>query len=481
MEKPDENRVGKFPSPYKLLKFQLSNALLLKRDSLLRSRGRGKEALFPEGVILSRGRIIDSKQFIVAVGRKEGVNLEQEKEQWKVGNTLFLKVATEPGSTVVQVIKSRRCSDYGKRYVLLEATEQSNIQHFEGQRVDIFASSDSSKVMGTIHDGGGSNSGGRDHSGQSNCKGVNYLVTLPPSKADDFDKLDNQLKVEKRVTVAILDSGVLMRQQDTAPGLDCKDLNHNGWDFVSDDPFPHDDHIGQHGSKVYSLVRKYASPGVRIMPVKVSNLNGALDLYDVLCGLEYARTHEANIINASWSFTSDGNNNPDTDFPLLLEAMKDLDASGVFVVAAAGNRNQYMPEANGEIARSLATGQRAPNIYPACYSAIQCNVITVTTIIKNRGGRFSAFENYSSKYVNTGALSDGNQSHSDGTFQIPGLSGRFAGSSFATPIVAGKLAKVLSEAMGYVSRRGAIRSIEGFHEEDDLASSIRDGGSYIDV
>lgn len=457
--------------PYRIVPGQLSNRELLKNDRRVKDP---TQRLFPVEAIISRGRIINPQQFIVALKNDPKVSASAEAATWKVGNQFSL-VSKKVGYQV-EVIKSRRCSPNGKRYVLLQTVNKKEwINQLEGNTIDIVNAQGNS--VGTIH-GGGSNSGGQGHSGgQSNCFGAAQLVkplANAQSELTNSGKPDrsDSLATSEKVIVAILDSGIISGPASGDQSVTCSDPNQFGWNFVDNNPFTKDDHPGWHGTKISTIIKRYAR-NAEILPVKVANMNGVLDLYDVLCGLEYARTHGAKLVNASWSFTGSENNTVETDFPLLLGAIRDLDESGVMVVAAAGNRSQYVKEADGEIARD-----DAPKIYPACYSGIQCNVITVTTVI-HKSNKFVAFENYSPQFVDTGVLPNTQPPLDPGTFIIPGFIDSYEGSSFATPVVVARVANVLNSLTGYAGKRRILHQLSGFHEEDDLANEIRDGGCYI--
>ncbi|GAB4038515.1 S8 family peptidase [Spirosoma jeollabukense] len=459
--------------PYRIVPGQLSNKELLRNDRRVKDLA---QRLFPMETIISKGRIINPQQFIVAIPNDPNVSASADEATWKVGNNLWLE---NKGSRIqVRIEKSRKCSPTGKRYVLIQTVGKEWINDLEGHIVGIFNAHIGGNSVGTIHGGGSNSSGGREHSGgQSNCFGAAQLVKPLAnflSEINDSTKISryNSLAIAAEVIVAVLDSGILTGPDSGDRSVACSDPNQFGWNFVANNPFTKDDHLGLHGTKVSTIIKHYAR-NTEILPVKVANDKGVLDLYDVLCGLEYARTHGAKLVNASWSFSGNKNNTVETDFPLLLGAIRDLDESGVMVVAAAGNRSQYVPEADGEIARN-----NAPKIYPACYSAIQCNVITVTTVIHTRS-KFVAYENYSSQFVDTGVLPNTQPPLDPGTFVIPGFINSYEGSSFATPVVAARVANVLSVLTGFASKRTILRRLAGFHEEDDLVNEIRDGGCYV--
>lgn len=476
--------------PYEVVPRQLSNQELY--DNNLRDKD-SPDRLFPNEIEVDvRERLVNTRQFIVA-GTGSDIDI------LTVGTVLWLEPTT--GGAVervnVRVLKSRKSAPNGKRYVLLETVDSlpnTNVKLnavLEGKDVLIYTGPSEAQSIGVIHPTESHTGGGTSHSGQSNAYGVALLVKLKPNrrpqrgaeirrkgKIATFEQ-DAELGT---ATVAVLDSGIRFNGRTRRP-TSCSDI---GWDFVADtadgDPFPNDDHIGLHGTKICSIIKKTA-PEVGILPVKVSNSNGTLTLYDALCGLEYARTHGAKVVNASWSFTANGGGDGKADFPLLLQAIQDLEKSGIVVVAAAGNKSQYV-NSDGHIAAN-----NAPKIYPACYSAIQDNVITVTTVVapdstaspSEEGSKFRVFENYSNKFVDTGAVANAVAPEPIGRFIVPGFLNSYPGSSFATPYVAAMIAQVVSSSPGYMSKRTILHRLREFRVEKKLANKIRDGGSYITI
>ena len=445
------------------------------------------EPLFPKEVRLDKwGRLVDPRQFIIS-GTGPAI------DKFLVGFRFRLEPTTHvpgiKGQVKVRVIKSNKPSPTGKRYVLLQTMDQSSIDELENaEEVNIYRGEVSTQVVGVIHPGDSNSDGGRVHSGQPSCYGASLLVRQRgDGGADPLAEVETVSRIATyerdaalgTATVAVLDSGIWFDKfADRRRRTLCSDI---GWDFVSGssidgDPFPDDDHPGLHGTKICTII-KYTAPGVGILPVKISKPNGTLTLYDALCGLEFARTHGARVVNASWSFMASGARTKaaGADYPLLLQAIRDLEDAGIMVVAAAGNKNQYPPGADGHIGEG-----GAPLIYPACYN-MQDNVITVTTVIASVAPIkvFSVFENFSNEFVDTGTVANAVAPEPDGQFKIPGFLNSYRGTSFATPYLAAKIAQVMSTTPGYMSKRALLHRLREFHVENDLKNEIRDGGSYV--
>ncbi len=160
------------------------------------------------------------------------------------------------------------------------------------------------------------------------------------------------------VIVAIIDTGVEADHQDLAgsvlPGVD---FVHPGGDGRTD-PNGHGTHvagiIAAHANNGLGIAG--AAPGVRILPVRVLDQNGAGVASNVAKGIIWATDHGARVVNVSLG----GGPAPGVE-----QAIQYANSRGAVVVAAAGNNAQ--------------TGD-AP-VYPAAYP----EAIAVTAVDSNLG------------------------------------------------------------------------------------------------
>jgi phosphoheptose isomerase len=206
------------------------------------------------------------------------------------------------------------------------------------------------------------------------------------------------------VKVAIIDTGVQ---------IDHPDLRANilaGYDFVNEDSNATDDN--GHGTHVAGIVAATlnqagtvgASPGGKILPVKVLNNQGYGYLSDVVEGIYFATDNGARVINMSLSTT--------TDSVTLRNAVTYAANKGVLLVAAAGNDGG------------------APCAYPGAYSSVVCVVAT------DSNNQLASFSNLGGELAAPGVS---NYS----TFL--GSSYRYlSGTSMASPHVAGSAAILMS-------------------------------------
>jgi subtilisin family serine protease len=139
-------------------------------------------------------------------------------------------------------------------------------------------------------------------------------------------------------TVAVVDSGV------QADHPDLKGRIGPGYDFVDHDTTPQDG--DGHGTHVTGIVGaasgngvgiESVAPGATLMPVRVLGNDGSGNIDDVARGVDWARTHGADVINLSLG----------SDVPLVGAmggdtfdaAIRRALAAGIVVVAAAGNNS----------------------------------------------------------------------------------------------------------------------------------------------
>lgn len=191
------------------------------------------------------------------------------------------------------------------------------------------------------------------------------------------------------VIVAVVDSGVNYNQRDLTVNMwdGGAAYPHHGYDFINDDDDPMD--LFGHGTHVAGIIGAEGNSGaglcgvcwkVQLMAVRVLDAAGSGTSSTIIDGINYAVTNGAHIINLSLG----GSQNDSA----LKSAIESARASGVIVVAAAGN--------------SASTKYCYPASYTSTSQCTNCdNVISVGAI--DQRGNLSSFSSYGTGWVDIAA------------------------------------------------------------------------------
>jgi subtilisin family serine protease len=230
------------------------------------------------------------------------------------------------------------------------------------------------------------------------------------------------------VVVAVLDTGVDLDHPEFAGRLIA------GWDFVNGDSIPDDDN--GHGTQVTGILAANAGNGFgvagvdhfcRVMPLKVVDAGGSGTTFDLIQGLDRARTSGAHVVNMSL-----------IDYPLtagLTAALQAAESAGLVLVACAGN---------GGIGDADVSG---PGASPHTISVGATNDMDERTAFSGTG---SALELVApGREVPTVTWNSSDDGHS-----------LFTGCSAAVPIVAGiaALLKAMDPALDQAGARALLRA-----------------------
>ncbi|MCB0385082.1 MAG: S8 family serine peptidase [Bdellovibrionales bacterium] len=250
------------------------------------------------------------------------------------------------------------------------------------------------------------------------------------------------------VVVAVLDTGVdynhpalkpqMWVNEGEIPGNKIDDDQNgyvddiHGWDFAKDDADPMDE--SSHGTHCAGLVAALpdvtsggegAAPGAKIMAVRMIAGNNSTFLSDAAEAVLYAVDNGAQVLSNSWRIYAswDQFDPSEENLQLLRAAIGHAEAQGVPFVAAAGNESRDVD--------NITEG-----IFPVHFKGLSNMVIVASSDMSDRP---SSFTNYGLDSVHVAAPGY------DIMSTVP--KGRWAnksGTSMATPIVAGLLARAFS-------------------------------------
>lgn len=204
--------------------------------------------------------------------------------------------------------------------------------------------------------------------------------------------------------------------------------DHVGWNFVDGNNNPYDDSPSKHGTQIAAIINHQTYGRVKIMPIKVFKSDGYGELFDLLCALEYVKTKPSvSIINGSFGYYAQQGNRL---FHEILEQMTDKVA-----LFAAGNRADFINLPKPRNIGGFVSGGATLQFFPACFSALLANSLTVTSVADEKSSRPSqmfAVENFSTQFVTVGV-----RTNDRGEFisYLPGIPSPIIGSSYATPHV----------------------------------------------
>lgn len=134
---------------------------------------------------------------------------------------------------------------------------------------------------------------------------------------------------------------------------------------------------GRHGSIISAIINQKGC--VPVLPVKSFNCAGWGTMFDLLCSLNYVLACKKEgmnikVINASFVGRFDPQG-----FELIRKKFEQLEKHKIWVVVAAGN-DGYELKFDNFTTLPNADGEDAVNLFPACFSKMFANVITVTDV-----------------------------------------------------------------------------------------------------
>jgi serine protease len=275
--------------------------------------------------------------------------------------------------------------------------------------------------------------------------------------------------------VAVLDTGVAYRNLGPLRRSPDSLRFVNGYDFISDDPYPLD--ANGHGTHVAGTIAEATNNGIaaagiayeaRIMPVRVLDEHGDGNAATISQGIRYAASHGADVINMSLEFAPSVGA---ADVPDLLDAIRFARERGAVITAVAGNRARsvlpFPAAAPGVIAVAATTEH-------GCQAAYSNAGQDVDVAAPGGGGDAvagsDAWDQAHCRPGKTGHSIYQQTFFKSGATMSFGLPGGYFGTSMASPHVAGLAALIIAS-----KRLGPDPSPDAV--EQRIKSTARDIGS----
>jgi subtilisin family serine protease len=282
-----------------------------------------------------------------------------------------------------------------------------------------------------------------------------------------------QIRDGRDIIVAVLDTGVDYNHTALKDHIwnnpnGCPDKDCHGYDFdkKTNDPMDGDQH-GTHCAGIIGASPDPATnaqgvaPGVKIMAVRIIGSDSTGFLSNAAQGIKYAVDHGAKVLSNSWRVyrSWDTYDPSDANVALLHDAIKYAGDHGAIFVAAAGNESIDMDN-----------GLAADPMFPGGFEDLPNMVVVAAS---DSAGSMASFSNFGSKHVQVAAPGDNIIS------TLPGGNwGSMSGTSMATPLIAGSIARGLSAQM---AMKDAISKLVDTSDKADSWSGRTKSGGVIDL
>lgn len=294
-----------------------------------------------------------------------------------------------------------------------------------------------------------------------------------------YDELPAERDGRERI-VAVLDTGVdynhkalkdhMWVNTKEIPGNGIDDDGNGyvddvyGYDFEGNDSDPMDgDAHGTHcagviaGSLDDASGARGVAPGAKVMAVRIIGDEQTGFMSDAVEGIKYAVDNGATVLSNSWRvYRSWSSYNPsDENIELMRKAIEYAGSKGAIFVAAAGNESKNMDN------------MKSDPMWPGGYEGLSNLVVVAASDADDQPAYFS---NYGIGHVMVAAPG------SDIISTVPGNKWQsMSGTSMATPLVAGSIARGLSASFG--PERAIAKMMDTSFRADVWKSKVKAGGT----
>lgn len=290
------------------------------------------------------------------------------------------------------------------------------------------------------------------------------------------------------VKIAVFDTGLdtsLVKGFTRNMPNECFGGTSNGWNIGAENGDYWDYSETRHGTVVTRFIIDEiqkagpSAPHIQIIPVKVLNANGQGTLFDFLCGLNYASRAGATVINASLGFYYYYDSIP--GFEEYIDSV--LTENKIILFSAAGNKQFNKIDYGAYSVRAEHIRNIDSNyFYPGGLSIRNQQLVCITTADKN-GTSISSQQNYSPNRVNISVGADKGYCFKHPYKRLLFCSKYISGSSFATPIFAGKYLRwKFSAGSSTVAQREPVlsrMSTDGVIESKPQLTPFIKNGNFI--
>lgn len=242
-----------------------------------------------------------------------------------------------------------------------------------------------------------------------------------------------------------------------------------------------DDHVMRHGTAVTAVAMNsfYNESGSKQLPkilsLKALDSTGSGNLFDFICALSYAIQQRVSVINASMGYYGEPNE-------ILEKYLRKSTSDSIPVIAAAGNDTSAHTSSDcfNQLNASNLLNNPGHLFFPACNAFEKYNLDVISVTGFSAPGMPCYYQNYSNAFVTLAVM---NQRAETGccNYSIPFIDNRIpvSGSSFATPVVSGKLAYRLSGRDRIIGVRNYLAVMGGVINAPPGGSQVTMNNNYI--